>query len=101
MALSEQREDVELLDESSLGVDHTSATRDSAQRLLEVAKGRERHLVHQVELLEERLLETETKLAEMQQEVERAMDLVGAIQRTTSWRVTAPLRTARRLLGRS
>lgn len=73
---------------------------DAAQRELEVARGRARLLTEQVALLEKRLLEAETRLAEMQRSVDRASTLADDIQRTTSWRVTAPLRAFRRLLKR-
>lgn len=71
---------------------------DAAHRELEVARGRARLLSEQVALLEERLLEAETRVAEMQRSAARASALVADLQRTTSWRVTAPLRAFRRLL---
>ena len=99
MAVSEHHEKVDV---APLGSTSPSVERelDAAHRELEVARGRKRLLSEQVALLEKRLLEAETRLAEMQRSVERASTIADDIQRTTSWRVTAPLRAFRRLLKR-
>jgi hypothetical protein len=99
MSLSEHHEDLGLLNTSS-PVDDDVLARDTALRQLEVARGRERHLVKQVEKLERRLLEAETDVAEMRLEVRHALALEEEIRRTRSWKITAPLRTGSRLLGR-
>jgi len=98
MSIRAQQPEVE--QQRAIELDAALAATDSALRQLDVARGRERHLSEQVAVLEERLLEAETRLAEMQRSVVRASTLADDIQRTTSWRVTAPLRAVRRLLKR-
>jgi uncharacterized coiled-coil protein SlyX len=80
---------------------HEQTETDNAARELEIARGREEFLREHVSLLEERLLEAETRVAESERTAERALALVAEIQQTSSWRVTAPLRAFRRLLSRS
>jgi len=101
MALSEHREslvDPEATSPGSDQVDTSRAELDAVRRAVEVAKGRERHLEQQVEMLEERLLQTDLSGAEREKEIARLTDLVDEIQHTRSWRWTAPFRFVRRLL---
>jgi len=98
--MSIREEQTEVARPGATELDSALAATDSASRQLDVARGRQKHLSRQVEKLEGRLLEAETRLAESQRSVERAIALADGIQRTTSWRVTAPLRAVRRLLKR-
>ena len=70
---------------------------DSTLRQLDVAEGRERHLREQVELLQERLLEAEKEISALHREIRIRAELGAEMRRTLSWRVTRPLRAARRL----
>jgi hypothetical protein len=73
----------------------------STLRKLDVAEGRERHLREQVELLEKRLLEAEKEISALHREIRVRAELGAEMRRTLSWRVTKPLRAARRHLPRS
>lgn len=99
MSIREQQTEAETQVEPAL--DAALAATDSALRQLDIAKGRERLLSQQVEKLEGRLLEKEKELTGLQRELCNRSEMVGEIQRTLSWRVTKPLRAARRLLARS
>ena len=99
MAVSEHHEKVEVDPRGSTPAG-AEGDLDAAHRELDVGRGHVRLLSEQIAVLEQRLLEAETRLAEMQRSVERASALADDIQRTTSWRVTAPLRAVRRLLKR-
>lgn len=103
MALSEHRESLEHEEATLPASLQGSPSRDeldAALRALEVARGREAHLSEQVARLERRLLDVETDLAQARLESRRAEDFADELRATLSWRITAPLRTASRLLGR-
>jgi hypothetical protein len=93
MDLAEQ--DIELAEELP-----GNEERDRLLRTLAIARGREEHLSRQIAVLEQRLLEAETARAESEQETQRAYDRLEELHATTSWRITAPVRAASRLLGR-
>ena len=101
MALSEHRESLERLEETSPARVEEDAGRselDAALRDLDVAKGRERRLEQQVVKLERRLEAADLALGEGERELQRLHDLFEEIQDTRSWRWTAPFRFVRRLL---
>ncbi|MBA3333089.1 MAG: hypothetical protein H0U30_03780 [Actinobacteria bacterium] len=95
MSIREQQPEIEQENET------TFAATDSALRQLDVAKGREKRLTEQVDKLERRLLDKESELTSLQRELRARSEIVDEIQRTLSWRVTKPLRAARRLFSRS
>jgi predicted nucleic acid-binding Zn-ribbon protein len=96
-----ERSEASAVPDREADLEEALAAADSARRKLDVARGREAHLVGQIERLEERLVATEEDVAALGREVQRRDALVADIQRTLSWRVTAPLRAIRRAFPRS
>ena len=99
MSIREQQTEAET--QIAAPLDAASAATDSVLRQLDVAKGREKRLIQQVEKLEVRLLEKEKELTGLKRELRARSAMVDEIQRTLSWRATKPLRAVRRLLARS
>jgi hypothetical protein len=95
MALREENDDP-----GRVGVSATPAEEDALHRELAVMRGRQQHLEAQVRELERQLLAAETARAEADQRFRRQAALVDEIQRTLSWRITAPLRALSRALRR-